>query len=78
VFYTGVLKGGYFMLKRVNDLIALLTLTLILPGLWILNGRGIIQLTGEVIGATIAAFTLIIQYYFRKKPSGTDGGSNSG
>jgi hypothetical protein len=55
------------MFKRFNNLLALVTLTIILPGLWILDGRGIIRLTGEITGATIAAFTLIIQYYFRKK-----------
>jgi hypothetical protein len=57
------------MFKRINDLLALLTIIIILPGLWVLNGCGIIQLPGEIIGATIAAFTLILNFYFRKKPN---------
>jgi hypothetical protein len=57
------------MFKRINDLLALLILVFIFPALWIMDGRGIIQLSGEVMGAMIAAFTLIVQYYFRKKTS---------
>lgn len=57
------------MFKRINDLLAILILAVIFPALWILDGRGIIRLPGEVLGATIAAFTLIVQYYFRKKSS---------
>jgi hypothetical protein len=55
------------MFKRINDLLALLILVLVFPGLWILDGREIITLPGEVMGATIAGETLILQYYFRKK-----------
>jgi hypothetical protein len=55
------------MFNRINDLLALLVLVIIFPALWILDGRGIIHLPGEVLGATIAAFTLIVQFYFRKK-----------
>ena len=59
------------MFKRINDLLALLILVVIFPVLWILDGRGIIELPGEVLGGTIAAFTLIVQFYFRKKsPTG--------
>jgi hypothetical protein len=54
------------MIKKVNDLLALLVLLVIFPALWVLDGRGIIALPGEVLGATIAAFTLIVQFYFRK------------
>ncbi len=55
------------MFKQINDLLALIIIGFIIPGLWILDGRGIIQLPGEVLGATIAAFTLVVQFYFRKK-----------
>jgi hypothetical protein len=55
------------MLKNINDLLALTMLVIIFPALWILDGRGVIELPGEVLGGTIAAFTLIIQFYFRKK-----------
>ena len=55
------------MIKGINDLLALLVTVLVFPVLWVLDGRGVISLPGEVLGATIAAFTLIVQYYFRKK-----------
>jgi hypothetical protein len=55
------------MFKKINDLLALIIMTVTFPGLWILQGRGIIQLPGEILGGTIAAFTLITQFYFRKK-----------
>lgn len=55
------------MIKGINDLLALLIIVLVFPALWVLDGRGVISLPGEVLGATIAAFTLIVQYYFRKK-----------
>lgn len=56
------------MIKVINDLLALLLLVLLIPLLWALQGRGIINLPGEVIGATIAVWTLIAQYYFRRAP----------
>jgi hypothetical protein len=55
------------MIKGINDLLALLVTVLVFPVLWVLDGCGVISLPGEVLGATIAAFTLIVQYYFRKK-----------
>lgn len=53
--------------KTWNDRLALLLL-LAIPGLWILSGRGIIALPAEVVGALIATWTLVVQYYFRKAP----------
>jgi len=38
--------------------------------IWILQGLGLITLPGEVIGALISIFTLVFQFYFRKKPEG--------
>ena len=55
-------------LKRIksNDIIALLLLLLIIPGIWIAEGLNALELLGEIIGATIAGWTIILQYYFRK------------
>ncbi len=55
------------IITNVNDLLALLVLIVIIPGLWIIQGRGIVTMPGEVIGATIMGWTLVLQYYFRKK-----------
>jgi len=55
------------MIKNFNNLLALITLAGIIPGLWIAQGRGLINLPGEVIGATIMGWTLLLQYYFRKR-----------
>lgn len=53
-----------------NDVLALLTLIVIIPGLWIGVGCGAFDLPGEIIGATIMGWTLVLQYYFRKKKTG--------
>ena len=50
-----------------NDLLALLTLIIIIPGLWVADGRGWLELAEQVQGATIMGWTLVLQYYFRKK-----------
>jgi len=47
-----------------NDRLAL-TLILIIPVLWIFSVK--LNLPETVIGATIATWTLIVQYYFRKR-----------
>ena len=49
-----------------NDRLSILILLSII-GLWVCDGRWI-ALNGEVKGALIATFTLIVQYYFRKAP----------
>lgn len=58
------------MPKNVNDWLALFILLVVIPGLWLAVGLGTVQLPGEVVGATIAAWTLVLQYYFRKSPPG--------
>lgn len=58
------------MIKNFRNLLALLTGVIVFPGLWALNGLGLIALPGEVLGATIAIETLIAQFYFRKKAEG--------
>ncbi len=55
------------MLKNFNDLLALILVVLIV-GLWVLQGKGVINAMPEVSGATIATFTLVVQYYFRRAP----------
>lgn len=60
----------------VNDIIAIVLLILIIPGIWILHGLEAIFLPGEIIGATIVSWSLILQYYFRKsKSEKTKGGT---
>lgn len=53
--------------RTFNDRLALVLLGLI-PLLWVLSGRGTIALPPEVVGALIATWTLVVQYYFRKQP----------
>lgn len=37
---------------------------------WGIQGYGILQnISGEINGALIAVFTLVAQFYFRKKPA---------
>lgn len=55
------------MIKNFNDLLAMLLIIIIIPGLWVAQGLGILSMPGEVIGATIMAWGLIIQFYFRKR-----------
>ena len=51
--------------KRFNDRLAIILAAVIIPGLWVANTW--LQMTGEIIGASIVAWTLVVQYYFRKK-----------
>lgn len=50
-----------------NDILALLLLFLI-PTLWVLYGRGMVDLNESVSGALIVTWTMVIQYYFRRQP----------
>uniref|UniRef100_A0A6M3JS08 Uncharacterized protein n=1 Tax=viral metagenome TaxID=1070528 RepID=A0A6M3JS08_9ZZZZ len=59
------------MIKNHRDLLSILMGVLVIPAIWVIQGLGIIALPGEVIGATIAGETLIIQFYFRKKEGET-------
>ena len=64
------------MLKNHRDLLSILLGVVVLPAIWVLQGLGYLTLPGEVIGATIAGETLIIQFYFRKAASQETGGNN--
>ena len=58
-----------FLPQNFNDFLCLV-LILLIVALWILSGRQIIVLPAEVIGALIVTWTILIQYYFRKKKGG--------
>ena len=55
------------IIKDTNDVIALALLIFIIPGLWILDGTELVDMNPQVMGATIMGWTLVLQYYFRKK-----------
>ena len=55
--------------KNFNDRLALL-LIITIPLMWIMHASKSISLPPEVVGALIATWTLVIQYYFRKAPPG--------
>ena len=54
------------IIKNFRDLLALLALVIIIPGLWVIHGLGIVQFPGEVIGATVMGWGLILEYYLTK------------
>ena len=57
-----------------NDRLALLLLPGI-PGLWLYQAISGRALPGEINGALIATWTLVVQYYFRRAPAGGNGGA---
>jgi len=52
--------------KTFRDRLALILIAGI-PVLWLLAGTTVINLPEAALGATIAMWTLCIQFYFRKK-----------
>ena len=58
-----------FIPQNFNDLLCLIVMGMIFT-LWLLSGYGKINLNPEVLGASIAFFTIIGQYYFRKAKTG--------
>ena len=54
------------LIKNFRNLLALLVAVIVFPGIWTAQGLGLLNLPGEVLGATIAIETLIGQFYFRK------------
>ncbi len=57
------------MIKKFNDLFAIM-LTSLIVALWVVAGTNLIEIPPEVLGSTIAVFTLVAQFYFRKSPPG--------
>jgi len=55
-----------FAPQSFNDFLCLVLIVLIVT-LWILTGIKILELSAEVTGALIVTWTLLVQYYFRKK-----------
>jgi hypothetical protein len=51
-----------------NDLLCL-ALVCLIAALWILSGLKTLELPSEINGALIVTWTLMVQYYFRKKQS---------
>ena len=49
-----------------NDFLCLVLIMLVV-GMWVLSGLKVIVLPAEVTGALIVTWTILIQYYFRKK-----------
>jgi hypothetical protein len=58
-----------FLPASFNDFLCLVLITLIV-GMWVLAGMKILELPNEVTGALIVTWTILIQYYFRKKQNG--------
>lgn len=55
------------MVKKFNDVLAILIGVVIIPGIWVAQGLGVLNLGGtEIIGCTIAIETLVAQHYYRK------------
>lgn len=53
------------MIETFNHLLALILMVLIIPGIWVAQGLGTLSMPGEVIGATIIAWGLVLRFYFR-------------
>ena len=54
-----------FIPQNFNDFLCLFILGFIFT-LWLLDGIGTIELNAEILGASIAFFTIVGQFYFRK------------
>ena len=54
------------MPQSFNDSLCLI-LILLITTLWILMGMKMLALPNEVSGALIVTWTILVQYYFRKK-----------
>jgi len=53
---------------KFRDILALGLGVVMIPGLWIVTGLGFLNLPEVIIGVTISIETLIVNFYFRKKP----------
>jgi len=50
-----------------RDVLAWFAFLMIIPFLWISDGMGLLELNNIILGASISVWTLIAQFYFRKK-----------
>jgi hypothetical protein len=55
-----------FTPRNFNDTLCLI-LILLIVSFWFLTGLKVLELPAEVTGALIVTWTLLVQYYFRKK-----------
>ncbi len=55
-----------FIPQNFNDLLALI-LVFLIPAIWMIQGFGKVTMPPEVNGGLLVTWTLIIQFYFRKK-----------
>jgi len=60
-----------FTPQTFNDLLALILMVVVVPGLWVAIGLKCLEIPDVLTGATIPVWTLIAQYYFRKKEGET-------
>ena len=58
------------MPQNFNDFLCLILIVVIVT-LWILAGMKIVALQDQVTGALIVTWTLLVQFYFRKKNEST-------
>ena len=58
------------MLKNHRDLLSILLGVIVLPGIWVLQGLGLLNVPEIVLGATVSIETMIAIFYFRKKGGG--------
>jgi len=61
------------MIKNFKNMLALI-LSLVIIAMWVAQGMSLVDMPGEVVGASIAVWTMIAQYYFRKKGDTENGG----
>lgn len=63
-------------IRNFNDVLALLLMVFVVPGIWVAIGLGCLEVPDVIVGATIPVWTLIAQYYFRKArgSASTNGG----
>src|SRR4030043_499371 len=66
-YSLGRLEMSKFIPQNFNDLLCLILVGGIIT-LWILQGFNTVCLPSEVVGALIATWTLVVQFYFRKTP----------
>lgn len=59
-----------FLPQNFNDFLALILIILIVT-LWIVQGCFKVNLREDVNGALVVIFTLVVQYYYRKKEGGS-------
>jgi len=57
-----------FLPQSFNDFLCLVLVSVIMS-LWVLAGLNVLALPSEVTGALIVTWTILVQYYFRKKNS---------